>query len=155
MTLKYRMKRPRTTARILALQMLYQAEITHDPIAVVQGRFWETAKASDEVKAFANLLVTGTLEHLAVIDRAIQLASVNWPLHRMPVVDRCLLRSATYELFYLVDIPPAVAMNEAIEIAKVYSTEDSPSFINAVLDKIKDMKAELVALEHLRTSGGE
>ena len=65
------------------------------------------------------------------------------------------LRSSTYELLYLIDIPPAVSINEAIELAKTYSTEDSSQFINAILDKIKDMGTEMVSLEDLRTSEGE
>lgn len=134
------MMRPRTQARVFALQMLYQADRANDPIDVVQARFWKTTKAREEIKTFANLLVEGTLEHLTKIDPAIRSAATsNWPVHRMPVVDRCLLRSATYEILYLVDIPSAVSINEAIELSKKYSTEDSPKFINAVLDKIKDM----------------
>ncbi|MBI1929286.1 transcription antitermination factor NusB [Candidatus Poribacteria bacterium] len=149
--------RPRTQARVFALQMLYQAEITNEPIDLIRERFWKTAIASETVKHFADVLVKGASEHQIVIDRAIRSAATkNWPLHRMPVIDRCLLRSATYELLYLVDIPPAVSINEAIELAKAYSTEDSPKFINAILDKIKDMKSDMTQqLEHLRTSGGE
>jgi len=136
--------------------MLYQAEITNEPIDLIRERFWKTAKASETVKHFADVLVKGASEHQVVIDRAIRSAATkSWPLHRMPVIDRCLLRSATYELLYLVDIPAAVSINEAIELAKAYSTEDSPKFINAILDKIKDMKSDMTQLEHLRTSGGE
>ncbi|MCZ6678453.1 MAG: transcription antitermination factor NusB [Candidatus Poribacteria bacterium] len=146
---------PRTQARVFALQMLYQAEMTSDPVNRVQARFWQTNAASEAVKGFANLLVEGTWEHLATIDPAIHGAAPHWELHRMPVVDRCLLRSGVYELLYLIDIPPAVSINEAIELAKKYSTEDSPQFINAVLDKVKDMGSEMVSLGELRTSGGE
>jgi N utilization substance protein B len=135
--------------------MLYQAEITNDPVDCVQERFWQVCEASATVKHFANLLTEGASKHLATIDPAIRSAATNWELHRMPVVDRCILRSTAYELLYLVDISPAVSINEAIELAKKYSTEDSPQFINAILDKIKDMGAELVSLEHLTTSGGE
>ena len=149
------MRKTRTQARVLALQMLYQADITKDSVHLVQKRFWQTNEAPETVKHFANLLAEGASEHLATIDPAIRSAAINWEIHRMPVVDRCLLRSAAYELLYLIDIPPAVSINEAIELAKKYSTEDSPQFINAILDKIKDMGAEMVSLEHLRTSGGE
>ncbi len=147
------MMRPRTQARKLALQILYQADLTNDPINDVQERFWKTTNANEEVKTFANLLVEGTLEHLTKINLAIhKAAAISWPVHRMPVVDRCLLRSATYEILYLADIPSAVSINESIELAKKYSTEDSPKFINAVLDKIKDMASSMVDLEHLHTS---
>ena len=149
------MRNTRTQSRILALQMLYQAEMTKDPIRSVQEHFWHTNDAPETVKNFANLLAEGTTEHIATIDPAIQSAATHWRISRMPVVDRCLLRSTTYELLYLIDIPHAVSINEAIELAKKYSTEDSPQFINAVLDKIKDMGTEIVSLEDLRTSGGE
>lgn len=150
------MMRPRTQARVFALQMLYQADMTSDPIGTVQKRFWKTTKAKAEIKAFANLLVEGTLEYLTKIDSAIRsAAAASWPVNRMPVVDRCLLRSATYEILYLVDIPSAVSINEAIELSKKYSTEDSPKFINAVLDKIKNMACNMVELEDLNTSRGE
>ena len=149
------MRNTRTQSRILALQMLYQAEITKDPIRLVQERFWNTNAAPGTVKNFANLLAEGATKHLATIDPAISSAATHWKIDRMPVVDRCLLRSTTYELLYLIDIPPAVSINEAIELAKKYSTEDSPQFINAILDKIKDVGTEAVSLEDLRTSGGE
>ena len=149
------MRNTRTQSRILALQMLYQAELTKDPIHRVQECFWQVNNASETVKGFANLLTEGTIEHLATIDPAIRSAATHWKIDRMPVVDRCLLRSSTYELLYLIDIPPAVSINEAIELAKKYSTEDSPQFINAILDKIKDMGTEMISLADLRTSGGE
>ena len=149
------MRNTRTQSRILALQMLYQAETMKTPIRRVQELFWQTNDAPETVKGFANLLTEGTTEHLATIDSAIQSAATRWKIDRMPVVDRCLLRSAAYELLYLIDIPPAVSINEAIELAKKYSTEDSPQFINAILDKIKDMGTEMVSLADLRTSGSE
>ena len=146
------MRNTRIQSRVLALQMLYQTEITKDPIRRVQERFWEVNNAPEAVKEFADLLAEGTMEHLATIDPAIRSAATRWKIDRMPVVDRCLLRSAAYELLYLIDIPPAVSINEAIELAKKYSTEDSPQFINAILDKIKDMGTEMVGLADLRTS---
>ena len=149
------MRNTRTQSRILALQMLYQAEITKDPIHCVQERFWHTNDAPEAVKDFANLLAKGATEHLATIDPVIRSAATHWKINRMPVVDRCLLRSTAYELLYLIDIPPAVSINEAIELAKKYSTEDSPQFINAVLDKIKEMGTEMVSLADLRTSRSE
>ena len=149
------MRNTRTQSRILALQMLYQAEMTKDSIGFVQKCFWAANDAPENVKQFANLLAEGTTEHLATIDPAIRSAATHWKIDRMPVVDRCLLRSTTYELLYLIDIPAAVSINEAIELAKRYSTDDSPQFINAVLDKIKDMGTETVSLEDLRTSRGE
>jgi transcription antitermination factor NusB len=117
------------------------------PMNLMSGNF-----GAEDSEYFANLLIQGTSEHLEAIDRAIQSVATNWMLNRMPIIDRCILRSATYELLYLIDIPPIVSINEAIELAKIYSTEDSPRFINGVLDKIKDLAPDLVGLEHLRTS---
>lgn len=149
------MRNTRTQSRVLALQMLYQIEVTKVPIRSVQEYFWQVNDASKTVKEFADLLAEGTMEHLDTIDPAIRSAATHWKINRMPVVDRCLLRSSTYELLYLIDIPPAVSINEAIELAKKYSTEDSPQFINAILDKIKDMGTEMVGLADLRTSRSE
>ena len=149
------MRNTRTQSRIFALQMLYQAEITKDSIHYIQECFWQVNDAPETVKQFANLLAEGTTEHLATIDPAIRSAATHWKIDRMPVVDRCLLRSTTYELLFLIDIPLAVSINEAIELAKRYSTEDSPQFINAILDKIKDMGTEMVSLAELRTSRSE
>ena len=149
------MRNARTQSRIFALQMLYQAEITKDSIGYIQEHFWQANDAPEPVKNFANLLAEGTVEHLATIDPAICSAATHWKIDRMPVVDRCLLRSTAYELLYLIDIPPAVSINEAIELAKRYSTDGSPQFINAILDKIKDMGTETVSLEDLRTSRSE
>lgn len=134
--------------------MLYQAEITQDAIGYVQKLFWQAENAPDYVREFANPLVEGTFEHREAIDSAIRSSADNWTLERMPIVDLCILRSATYELLYLVDIPPAVSINEAVELAKTYSTDDSPKFVNGVLDRIKEMAPTMTELEHLRTSGG-
>ncbi len=120
------------------------------PINLIYGNF-----KAEESEYFANLLIKGTSEHLETIDRVIQSVATNWMLNRMPIIDLCILRSATYELLYLVDIPPIVSINEAIELAKIYSTEDSPRFINGVLDKIKDIAPDLVGLEHMQTSEAE
>ena len=145
--------KPRTRARQCALQMLYQAEITRDSIGCVQKLFWQSENAPERVREFANPLVEGTFEHREKIDSAIRSIADNWTLERMPIVDLCILRSATYELLYLADIPPAVSINEAVELAKTYSTDDSPKFVNGVLDRIKEIAPSMTGLEHLRTSG--
>ena len=147
--------RTRTRARSCALQMLYQSKITKDGPDCVQKLFWRSENAPEYVKEFATLLVEGTLEHLETIDSVIQSVADNWSLERMPIVDLCILRSATYELLFLVDVPAAVSINEAVELAKTYSTDDSPKFVNAVLDRIKELAPQLTRLEQLRTSGGE
>lgn len=131
------MKRRR--AREYALQLLFQLDITGDKLSEeLLKEFWEGNKEDDEVKEFASSIVKGTTEHLTVIDSLIKDVVEHWQLERMAIIDRNILRAATYELFYRPDIPPSVAINEAIEIAKKYSTEESSSFINGILDKIQE-----------------
>ena len=126
----------RRQSRIVAMQMLYQIQLTNAPVPVVMEQFWQNHDTSEKLRPFAVELVEGTTSHLEVIDELLQNTSKNWKLHRMPVVDLSILRCAVYEILYLSDIDPATSINEAIEIAKVYSTPDSPKFINGVLDNI-------------------
>lgn len=127
----------RRRSRIVAMQILYQIQLTAAPAPIVIERFWQSQDTLVELRAFALELVEGTTAHLEVIDTVLQNTSENWKLHRMPVVDLSILRCATYEILYLDDIDPATSINEAIEIAKSYSTPDSPKFINGILDNIQ------------------
>ncbi|MYB02092.1 transcription antitermination factor NusB [Candidatus Poribacteria bacterium] len=126
----------RRQSRIVAMQMLYQIQLTNAPVPVVMEQFWQNHETSEKLRPFVAELVEGTTSHLEVIDELLQNTSKNWKLHRMPVVDLSILRCAAYEILYLSDIDPATSINEAVEIAKVYSTPDSPKFINGVLDNI-------------------
>ena len=128
---------PRRQSRIVAMQILYQIQITAAPVPIVMERFWQSQDTSLQLRPFVVQLVEGTTAHLEAIDAVLQNTSENWKLHRMPVVDLSILRCATYEILYLSDIDPATSINEAIEIAKSYSTPDSPKFINGVLDSIQ------------------
>lgn len=117
--------------------MLFQLNITGDDISeAMLESFWEGNPEEDDVREFTRDVVQGTLQHLQDIDMIIQKAAEHWTVDRMAVVDRNVLRAATYELFYKPDIPSSVTLNEAIEIAKKYSTVESASFINGILDKI-------------------
>ena len=127
----------RRQSRIAAMQMLYQIQLTTMPVKVVMERFWQSQETSSELRPFATQLVEGTTTHLEAIDTLLQNTSKNWKLHRMPIVDLSILRCATYEILYLNDVDPATSINEAIEIAKSYSTPDSPKFINGILDNIR------------------
>lgn len=130
-------------ARQFVLQILYQAEITKEPIDEVLDQFWKMTDHISYTREFADSLVHGTIENLQMIDSAIEKHAKNWALHRMSIVDLCILRLGAYELFYLADIPPAVSINEAIELAKEFSTEKSAKFINGVLDNLrKQVEAE-------------
>ena len=128
---------PRRQSRIVAMQMLYQIQLTNAPVPVVIEQFWQSQDTSAKLRPFAVELVEGTISHLEVIDELLQNTSKNWKLHRMPIVDLSILRCATYEILYISDIDPATSINEAVEIAKIYSTPDSPKFINGVLDNIQ------------------
>jgi transcription antitermination protein NusB len=88
-------------------------------------------------RAFAEPLIRGTLQHLTELDSLIKKYAHNWDIHRMAVVDRNILRLAIFEMHYREDIPPVVSINEAVDIAKRFSTEDSGKFVNGILDKVK------------------
>lgn len=90
-----------------------------------------------EYYAFAEELIAGTLQNLARIDDVISDAAHNWEVSRIAHCDLAILRLAVYELLYRTDIPPVVSINEAIDLAKIYSTDDSHRFVNGVLDKVK------------------
>ena len=89
------------------------------------------------MRLFAEPLIRGTVEHLAEIDGKIKQYARNWDLHRMAAVDRNVLRLAIYEMLYRDDIPPVVSINEAVDIAKRFSTDESGRFVNGILDKVK------------------
>jgi len=120
------------------LQALYQAEmcdLTDESFTSLCANFEVPKKAVP----YARTLVDGVREHREEIDRTILAHARNWRLERMSVVDRNLLRIGTYELLFREDeVPATVAINEAIEIAKRFSADDSPSFINGILDAIRD-----------------
>jgi N utilization substance protein B len=132
----------RRKSREHALQMLFQWDITHDAIESIIGTFWETLEFPEpaDVVDFANALATGTIDQVEKIDELLERHADNWRLDRMAVVDRNLLRLATYEFFTereSGEIPAAVIINEAIEIAKRFSADGSPQFINGILDSIR------------------
>ncbi len=129
--------RKRTQARECALQILYQIEMNPAPIEEVIQAFWEeNAESSEDVRKFSEMLVRGSLEHREEIDRIVLKATENWQLDRMAVVDRSILRFATYELLFVEDIPRKVTINEAVDLAKKFSQEESGKFVNGVLDRI-------------------
>lgn len=128
---------PRRKAREYALQMLFQWDITRDAIDQIATNFFENYDEPPAVVNFARLLVTRTVEHVEEIDAFIQRHAEHWRLNRMAVVDRNLLRLATQEFIYDKETPKNVVINEAIEIARRFSSQESPQFINGILDSIK------------------
>jgi len=127
----------RRQSREAALKLLYALDITRADVKAVVHTPWAEAMMPDEIRAFTTTLVTGVIRHRNEIDAFIQECSTNWSLERIGMVERNILRFAIYELCFLPDIPPNVTINEAIEVAKKYGTEDAPAFINGILDHIK------------------
>ncbi len=125
----------RRKSRELALQMLFQLDVNKDG-PNWRKQFWELHPAPPDVKTFAEQLVEGVLSHQETIDGLIQKHALNWTISRMSIIDRNILRCAVFELLILSDIPARVTMNEAIEIAKRYSDEESGAFVNGILDHI-------------------
>jgi N utilization substance protein B len=122
----------RRFARELALQVLYSVEVgKHDPSEALGGAL-EAPGAADQ-RLFVRELVLGTLEYAERSDAVIAPLLQGWTLERLPTLDRLVLRMSIYELLFRRDTPPAVVINEAVELAKKFSTEDSGSFINGVL----------------------
>ena len=89
------------------------------------------------MRLFADPLIRGTLEHRDAIDEHIKKHAKNWELHRIAAVDRNIMRLAIYEMLFREDIPPIVSINEAVDIAKKFSTQDSGKFVNGILDKVR------------------
>lgn len=149
----------RRKGREYALQLLFESDIARG----VEGRsvdgavgfasFWSQRKATPEVRAFAEALVRGVNAHASDIDTIVNRHARHWSLERMAAVDRNVLRVAVYELCYGPDVPPRVVLNEAIDIAKKYGSEESGSFVNGVLDDI--MKTEAAVVERGPSSESE
>lgn len=154
--------RKRREARERALQFLFQYDL--NPSANLDealDQFWDTARVAAiqetqkgpsygvkielppatpeelSTRLFADALIRGVLKHKTELDEVIQRYALNWDLHRIAAVDRNLLRMAIHEIMHRDDIPPVVSINEAIEIAKRFSTEQSGRFVNGILDKVK------------------
>ena len=132
--------RKRTKAREFALQVLYQMDITGDDYVLSLDNFWkehEQENIEQDVKFFTTELVKGVAENLEAINKEIIRHATNWELKRIAAVDRNVLRLSCYELIFRDDIPAKVSINEAIELAKKYSSPEAGKFVNGILDKVK------------------
>ncbi len=127
----------RRRARTLALMILYELEFRPGDAERVLKEFWQDHPTLPDVQAFADSLVRGTLEHREEIDRLIAANAAHWSLGRIAPVERNILRLAAHELLHRHDIPEKVAINEAIELAKLYGSEESGAFVNGILDQIR------------------
>ena len=152
----------RREARERAVQFLFQHDLSPvEDLPAALERFWESQRAAAlaeekggatwgqpadvspptveeiAIREFADPLIHGTLEHRDEADGLIKKHAKNWELHRIAAVDRNVLRLAIYEMLHREDIPPVVSINEAVDIAKKFSTQDSGKFVNGILDKVK------------------
>ncbi|HTQ59418.1 MAG TPA: transcription antitermination factor NusB [Candidatus Solibacter sp.] len=125
----------RRKSREFAMQMLFQWDMSQQEPAKLEAKFWRAAKASDSTRAFANRLFEGAVRDTAAIDELIVKQAENWRMERLAVIDRAILRLAIFEL-RTTDTPPKVIMNEAVELAKKFSSEEASSFVNGILDAI-------------------
>jgi N utilization substance protein B len=126
----------RTKARECAFQILYQREITGEAMPKVIDAFWQVRSGTAPMRAMAERLAVGAQGKQRELDREITAAAANWRLDRIAPVDRTILRLGAYELVAEPDTPPAVVLDEAIELAKRFGEKDSPAFVNGVLDAI-------------------
>jgi N utilization substance protein B len=152
----------RREARERAVQFLFQHDLNPpEDLSAALEHFWGSQRAAaiaedkgaanwgqpaelppstaeeQAIREFADPLIRGTLEHRDEVDGIIKKHAINWELHRIAAVDRNVLRLAIYEMLHRDDIPPVVSINEAVDIAKKFSTQDSGKFVNGILDKVK------------------
>ena len=131
----------RRAARELALKFLYQTEFNSNSPDSELNSFCERANVSEEIQNFTQTLIKNIFFHKKEVDELLEKISANWATDRMAVIDKNILRLGICELLFDPTTPPKVVINEAVEIAKKFGTEESPDFINGILDKVfKDSK---------------
>jgi transcription antitermination protein NusB len=128
----------RTTAREAALQMLFAIDSTNNDVDQAISDFWRELPGDAEGREYADALVRGVRRDAEKLDERIRAASQNWRIERMARIDRNALRLGTYELLTITDVPRAVVLDEAVELAKRFGSEESSKFVNGVLDRIAD-----------------
>jgi N utilization substance protein B len=117
------------------MQMLFQWDMSQQDFTKLESKFWKSAKAADKTRAFANRLFEGAASDVAVLDALIVGHSDNWRFERLSAIDRAILRLAVHEMKSS-DTPPKVVLNEAVDLAKKFSSEESGSFVNGILDSV-------------------
>jgi N utilization substance protein B len=150
----------RTGGREAALKMLFALEASQIDLDTAIALFWREFGGDPETRPYADESVRGVLDQLTDLDETIRIASDNWRIERMTRVDRNVLRLGTWELKYKTDVPRAVILDEAIELAKRYGSEESGAFVNGVLNQIAenlgriDTDADLEAAKGDRSTEG-
>jgi transcription antitermination protein NusB len=123
----------RTKSREFAMQMLFQWDMSEQDPSKLEVKFWKGAKAAEQTRSFANQLFEGAAHDAKPLDELITKHAENWRLERMAAIDRAILRLAMHEM-RATDTPPKVVINEAVELAKKFSSEDAGKFVNGILD---------------------
>ena len=118
------------------MQMLFQWDMSQQDFSKLETKFWKSAKSADTTRAFANKLFEGAAKDVGVLDALIVGHSDNWRFERMAAIDRAILRLAIHEL-RVADTPHKVVLNEAVDLAKKFSSEESGAFVNGVLDAVR------------------
>ena len=127
----------RRLGRESALQVLYLQDVSRHGLRDVPEPVWSADPLTPKTREFARRLAEGAETHQSIIDPLIKKYTDNWEIARMATIDRCILRLAAYELLHELETPINVIINEAVEIAKKYSTAESGKFVNGILDKLK------------------
>lgn len=117
------------------MQMLFQWDMSQQDPAKLEAKFWKSAKAADKTREFANQLFEGAAKEVPTLDEIISKHCENWRFERLAAIDRAILRLAIHEMGSA-DTPPKVVLNEAVELAKKFSSEGSGAFVNGVLDSV-------------------
>jgi N utilization substance protein B len=134
----------RTRARSLALQVLYEVDVTNHPPAEVFKERLEETPLTDELSEFARQIIFGVLPLITILDKIIAVYAPEWPLEQIAAVDRNILRQACWEFASPAgETPLKVAINEAVELAKLYGSDSAPRFVNGVLGSLADHQHEI------------
>lgn len=146
--------KPRHQGRMMAIQFLYQRDFNQDDFEAALRLFWNGQKASRKAMEFADQLIRGVAANRDDLDARLQEYARNWEVKRMGAVDRNVLRMALYEMIHCLDIPPVVSINEAVDIAKEFSSIQSGHFVNGILDRAKtDLKRPLRIAKPINLGG--
>ena len=143
--------RKQTAGRVLAVQALYQLDFRGDAFLKAMDDFLRDSAKDDDVRAFAEGLIRGCVDNKDELDAQIAAAAEHWDVARMAIVDRSILRVGTYELLHRPDVPPKVVIDEAVRLAKRFSTAESGAFVNGLLDRIMRSRPEGACREEERT----
>jgi len=125
----------RTKSREFAMQMLFQWDMSQQEFTKLESKFWKSAKAADRTRAFANKLFEGAAKDVSALDEIIAKHCENWRFERLAAIDRAILRLAIHEM-KAAETPAKVVLNEAVELAKKFSSEESGAFVNGILDSV-------------------